>query len=165
MPGAHFSEVQRQLEMPTGQLQYHLQFLEKRGLLEVKRDGRFTRYYPSLTIDRRDKPVLALLRQETPRAIVLDLIEHGPSRLTACSERLSLAPSTLSFHLTKLAKVEVVIKPSRGVYAVRDRDAVLDVLVTYKASFLDSAVDRIVGLFTGVGAPPREADRAPQDEE
>lgn len=157
-PGAHFSEVQRRLEMATGTLQYHLHYLEKRGLIDARREGRYTRYYPTSDVDRRDKPVLGLLRQETPRAILLDLVEHGPSRLTDLSERLGVVPSTLSFHLKKLQEAEVVERPSRGVYAVREADAVVDLLVSYRASFLDAAVDRIVGLFTGVrGGRVRES--------
>ncbi len=156
VPGAHFSEIQRRLDLATGTLQYHLQYLEKRDLIDAKRDGRYTRYYPSLEIDRRHKPILGLLRQATPRKIVLDLIEHGPSRLTDMSDRLDLAPSTLSFHLKKLMKEDVVERPERGVYQVGDREGMLDLLVTYRSSFIDSAVDRIVGLFTGVNPGPVE---------
>lgn len=158
VPGAHFSEIQRRLDLATGTLQYHLQYLEKRDLLEVKRDGRYTRYYPAMEIDRRHKPILGLLRQATPREIVLDLIEHGPSRLTDMSDRLDLAPSTLSFHLKKLMKEDVVERPERGVYQVTDREGMLDLLVTYRSSFIDSAVDRIVNLFTGVNPGPIEAE-------
>ena len=161
-PGAHFSEIQRELEMATGRLQYHLGVLEKRRILDVKRDARYTRYFPSLDVDRRHKPVLALLRQATPRGVLLHLVEHGPSRLTTMSESLDLAPSTLSFHLKKLERAEVVEKRGRGVYAAVDTEAVVDMLVTYRSGFLDSAVDRVISLFTGVKVGPRGPDRDDQ---
>lgn len=162
VPGAHFSEIQRRLDLATGTLQYHLRYLEKRDLIEAKRDGRYTRYYPSMEVDRRHKPILGLLRQSTPRRLVLDLIEHGPSRLTDMSDRLDLAPSTLSFHLKKLMKEDIVERPERGVYQVVDREGMLDLLVTYRSSFIDSAVDRIVNLFTGVN-PGHLEERGEED--
>lgn len=158
IPGAHFSEIQRQLDLATGTLQYHLRYLEKRGLVEVKRDGRYTRYYPSMEVDRRDKRLLGLLRQPTPRSIVLDLLEHGPSRLSHVAERLDLAPSTLSFHLDKLREADVVVRPERGVYEVADEQRVADVLVSYKESFVDRAVDRVAGLFTSLDPDPEESE-------
>lgn len=154
-PGAHFSDLQRRLEMATGTLQYHLRVLEERGLLEVRRGDRYTRYYPSFEVDRRDKQLLGLLRQSSTRRVLLDLLEHGESRLTDVSDRLDLAPSTVSFHLDKLREAEVVERPERGRYALVAKDPVVDLLVAYQASFADRAVDRVVSLFTGVQPDPR----------
>lgn len=150
-PGAHFSDIQRSLEMATGTLQYHLKVLEDRGLVEVEREGRYTRYFVSLEVDRRDKEMLGVLRQETARRVVLVLLEEGVSRLTVLSNRLGLAPSTVSFHLGNLEEAGVVEKPERGCYQLVDEARVRDVLVAYRESFTDRAVDRVISLVTGLG--------------
>lgn len=159
-PGAHFSKLQRELDLATGTLQYHLKVLVDRELVEVRRDGRYTRYFPSFQVDRRDKEALGLLRQETPRRIVLDLLEHGASQLTDISDRLDLAPSTVSFHLDKLMDASLAERPERGRYRIVDPDRLQDLLVTYQESFADQAVDRLISLVTGVGRDPelREQD-------
>lgn len=137
--------------MATGTLQHHLRVLEDRGLVEVEREGRYTRYFVSLEVDRRDKEMLGVLRQETARRVVLILLEEGVSRLTVLSDRLELAPSTVSFHLGSLEEAGVVEKPKRGLYRLVDEARVRDVLVTYRESFTDRAVDRVVSLVTGLG--------------
>jgi len=159
-PGAHFSQIQRDLALATGTLQYHLRYLETRGLVDARTDGKYTRYYTSLDIDRRWKPALGLLRQPTPRQVVVDLLEHGPSALNAISERTGVAVSTLSFHLKKLMDAEVVVRPERGRYALSDPDAMLGLLAEYRAGFLDAAVDRVVRLFTGIQRPPAPREEA-----
>lgn len=154
VPGAHFSYLKRELGLATGTLQYHLNVLEDRELIEVRREDRYTRYFPALEIDRRDKEVLGLLRQQTPRRVVLDLLEHGASQLTDISDRLDLAPSTVSFHLGNLRDVDIVEKPERGRYELVDEEKVGDLLIAYQESFADRAVDRIVSLLTGLSRDP-----------
>lgn len=155
-PGAHFSELKRRLDAATGTLQYHLRVLEDRDLIEVRSDDRYTRYFPAFEVDRRDKELLGLLRQESPRRVALDLLEHGPSRLTDISDRVDLAPSTVSFHLDKLIEADAARKPERGVYELVDEDRVADLLVAYQDSFADRAVDRVVSLISGIGPDPDE---------
>ncbi len=150
-PGAHFSHLQRLLGMATGTLQYHLKVLEDRNLIEVDREGRYTRYFVSLEVEQRDRQLLGLLRQETARRVMLHLLEQGLSRLTDVSDALGLAPSTVSFHLGNLEEAGVVEKPERGKYRLVDAERVEDVLVAYQESFSDHAVDRMVSLLTGLG--------------
>lgn len=163
-PGAHFSKLQRELDLATGTLQYHLRVLEDRDLVEVKKDGRYTRYFPSFEVDRRDKDALGLLRQETPRRVVLDLLEHGTSQLTEISDRLDLAPSTVSFHMDKLREADVARRPERGRYELVDEERLVDLLTTYQESFADRAVDRIVSLVTGLSRDP-DAGQDDEDED
>ncbi len=158
VPGAHFSHLKRELDLATGTLQHHLRVLEDRGLVESRQEDRYTRYFPSMEVDRRDKELLGLLRQQTPRRVVLDLIEHGTCRLTRVSERLGLAPSTVSFHLNNLREAGIVAKPERGRYELVDQEHVEDLLVAYQESFTDRAVDRIVSLVTGLSVDGDQAD-------
>lgn len=157
-PGTHFSALQRELDLATGTLQYHLRVLDEHGLIDARRDGRYTRYFPSLEVDRRDKQALGLLRQETPRRIVLDLLEHEASQLTEISDRLGVVASTASFHLDKLREADIVRKPERGRYELADPDRVEELIVAYQESFADRAVDRVVSLLTGISPDPEEQD-------
>lgn len=44
-----------------------------------KKDGRYTRYFASLKVGMQDKKIIAILRQKTPRKIVLFLLMHPGS--------------------------------------------------------------------------------------
>ncbi len=70
------------------------------------------------------------------------------------AEAVGASPSTLSFHLKKLEKAGVVEAEKKGrerYYRVKDSDKVIETLLTYRESFLDSVVDRFAELWLDVG--------------
>jgi len=186
-PGIHLREIQRKLDMPMGSLEYHLIFLERHRLVSVERDGHYKRYYAARS-GIKDRTLLSLLRQETPRRIVIFLLENediqgelndagmesqrdgkavedqtlsrkAPEvragvRHREIAEAVGVSPSTLSFHLKKLERAGVVEVKKKGrerYYRVKDRDKVIETLLTYRESFLDSVVDRFAELWLDVG--------------
>lgn len=46
-PGAHMRQIARDLGMSLGSLRWHLNVLEKRGLIRERRKGNLTEFYPS----------------------------------------------------------------------------------------------------------------------
>ncbi|MGQ0534678.1 MAG: winged helix-turn-helix transcriptional regulator [Methanobacteriota archaeon] len=156
-PGTHLREILRALAMPMGTLEYHLNTLVKLGLLTTREDARYTRYYVTSQMGRREKDVMAILRQPTPRRIATELLlaprlSHG-ELLT----KFTISPSTLSFHLKKLVDAELAVVEKDGRenrYTITEPDLVAKVLVQHKASFLDEAVDRFVDVWTSLA--PRE---------
>jgi DNA-binding transcriptional ArsR family regulator len=77
-PGLHFRELSRELKIPKSTLDYHLTFLKKSELIKVKSNNRFNRYYAMNKVDRRDKELINILRQEVPLKIVFHLLVEGP---------------------------------------------------------------------------------------
>lgn len=104
-PGVHFNELVRVLDLAPGQVQYHLRRLD-----EVVADEQFgrTHYYPP-EYGAWERRALALLRRETAADVVSVLME-GPSRPDEVAERVGIARSTLSYHVTRLAEAGVVEK-------------------------------------------------------
>ena len=94
--------------MNRGTLEYHLKYLEKRGLLTAKPEGKYTLYYVTSNISNDQKKMLHLLRQETPRKIILYLL------LSACASRIELSkvlekhPTTIKLHLKKLVNMDII---------------------------------------------------------
>ena len=149
-PGVHFRELQRVLgEMPTGQLEHHLNALCEQGILQAKDDRYYKRYYAS-EIDARDKELMAVLRQENPRKIVMHVMLHpgvGHGDLTA---EFKMAPSTMSFYLGDMASKGVLKREKEGrtsSFWVTEPDRVSRVLVTYRQGFLDKLVDRFIAVW------------------
>jgi predicted transcriptional regulator len=77
-PGLHFRELSRELKIPKSTLDYHLNFLKKLELIKVKSNNRYKRYYAMKQVDRRDKELINILRQEVPLKIVIHLMVQGP---------------------------------------------------------------------------------------
>jgi predicted transcriptional regulator len=146
-PGLHEREIAREIGMPLSTLNYHLNYLTKRELVMAKPEGHYTRYYVVRKVGIKDKKVISLLRQSLPRRIIMFLLLHPNSSHQDICKHLQVAPSTTSFHLNKLIDagiIERLSKSGRNRYAIREAEDIADLLIIYKNSFFDSAVDRFV---------------------
>lgn len=152
-PGIHMREIGRQLEMPMGTLEYHLHYLTKAELLAIREEGRYTRYFVTHEMDRREKDVLSLVRQETPRRVIVHVLQHPGSSHGEILEHFDMSASTLSFHLKKLLEGGLLEKQKQGrsnLYTVAEPELVAKVIIQYKESFVDDVVDRFADVWLGL---------------
>lgn len=146
-PGIHLRGLERETGLALGQVLYHLDRLERMGVLVSARDGGFRRYYPARGIGRAEKRFLGALRQEMPRRVLLALLAGGELRHRELLDRLGVAASTLSFHLQRLLASGVVTRRREGasnVYSIADPALVRRELIFFRESFRDPEVDRYV---------------------
>ncbi len=149
-PGLHLRELERRLRIGLGDLRHHLRVLEDAGLVTSKDDGYRTTYFPVRGFHHLDAGLVALLRQGTPRRILLALLEGVELRFEDLRKVVKVSKSTLSFHLAKLAEASLIYasqKEGRMRYGLKDPSRVAQVLSQYKESFLDAAIDRIVAAW------------------
>jgi DNA-binding transcriptional ArsR family regulator len=76
-----------------------------------------------------------LLRQKIPLKIVLLLLQSSPLKHKDLQEKLELAPSTLTYHLNKLLKDNIIDLQTHGEdkgYHITDKKLVLMYLTKYK---------------------------------
>ncbi|SDF49710.1 Helix-turn-helix domain-containing protein [Halorubrum xinjiangense] len=144
-PGVHFNRIGRDLDIATGQAQYHLRRLVRDGELAVERIGGRAHYFDP-AVDAWDRRTLAFLRRETAREIVVRLHAGGPTRPAALADDLDLAKSTVSWHVSTLADHGIVEKspdrPMTVALARPERTAAL--LDEVSPSLPDRLVDRFV---------------------
>lgn len=149
-PGAHMREIGREVDIPMGTLEYHLHYLVKANLLTTRQDTRYTRYFATGELSRREKDVLAILRQKVPRQLAAYLLlEPGASHGTLLA-KFALSASTLSFHLKKLtsANIASVEKVGReNLYRIVEPELVARVLIQHRESFFDDVVDRFAEVW------------------
>jgi predicted transcriptional regulator len=146
-PGLHERELSRKLAIPLSTLNYHLNYLKKRDLISSNADGLYSRYYIVGNIGFEDKQILSVLRQKIPRKIIIFLLTHREVNHRDICNHVGVAPSTASFHLKKLVTLNIIDRNQSGretSYCIRKPQHVSDLLITYKKSFLDDAVDRFV---------------------
>src|SRR5712691_8920419 len=70
-PGTHLRRIGHALGMSTGMLSYHLGYLERNGVLKAEEDGHRKRYFIARVFVETQRRILAILRQDVPRKIVL----------------------------------------------------------------------------------------------
>ncbi|MFA5357557.1 MAG: winged helix-turn-helix transcriptional regulator [archaeon] len=148
-PGLHFREVQRRTSIATGALQYHIDCLKKKRLIREEKEGKFSRFY-SLGGGEINSVLMNLLRQTSVRRIILFLMKRRRAPLPQIAGGVGLSVSTASFHLQKLLQAQVVVQKNYGkktYFFLSDKDAVLEILLSYKGSFLDELVDNFTELW------------------
>ncbi len=151
-PGTYLREMEKILSLSIGDLQYHLQQLEKAELIAAHDDGRRKRYF-ARDVCIPDREVLSVIQLRTPRHIVLFLLDHPNARFREILGEFRFTKGALSFHLKKLTQAEIItsVKIETEVcYRVKDELRIRQVLVTYRAGFLDEAVSGFVDLWTRV---------------
>lgn len=162
-PGIHLRGMAEGLGMPVSTLEYHCYHLERHGHLSVRDTGGFKAFYPAEGMDRRDKDILYLVRHEGPRRIATHLILNPGTTPGDLKAVTGLSGPTLTFHLKKMKAAELLREEPSGrtkkLY-LTDAERVASVLVTYRKSFVDDAVDR----FASVWLELRPKDEAPKTE-
>jgi predicted transcriptional regulator len=150
-PGLHLRELARLLDVDVRTALYHLQHLERHGLIGEVEEGRYKRYFPKTTngrsreiVDARDKPVLSLLRKRIPLAVTLALLTKRSSTHADLLEHAPVAPSTLSYHLGKMARAGILDREGAE-YRLREPSRVATLLYTHRPT--QDLIDEFVDLW------------------
>ena len=165
-PGIYFRDLQRRLGLPVGSLDYHLHYMEARGIVVSRQGERYNRYYISGTTVEEDRKIMAALRIGGQRRILMRLLLHPGLTIKEISDGVGLSPGAVAFHIKRrfiLGVVKKGVAPAAqdvggagaccsdtaggarsACYIVSDPDKAAGLLVKYKPGFLDSGVDRFV---------------------
>jgi predicted transcriptional regulator len=154
-PGHHFNALVRDLDLAPGQVQYHLRRLRKDDSVVEEQYYGQTHYYPP-ELDPWERGVLALVRRETARDVLFDLLEHGPDGPGAVADRVGIARSTLEWHLDHLVEQDVVRKErddaNRVTLELTNPERTVELLDTVEPSLPERLVDRFERLLDGLFA-------------
>ena len=146
-PGSHFREISRKIDMPKSTMDYHLNFLNKKGLIIILKKERYNRYYISKKIGKETKKILAILREETPRRILLSMKIYHPVSIDYLSKDLDKSPSTISFHLKKLKDLGLVEKiqiNNQIKFCLKDEFKIYDYFIQYNKSLSDDFISILI---------------------
>jgi DNA-binding MarR family transcriptional regulator len=155
-PGAHVREMARQLRMGTGDMHYHLFWLEKHGFVKTRRSGFYRFVYPTMVFQERQEVLLGALSQETPREILLCLLHEPTMTQGELARRLGHSQPTISWHMGRLIQLGIVSKRRTGrglVYAVlADRGEILSFVKSYHSEVWKRWSGRLAGVVVTAGA-------------
>lgn len=142
-PGLHLREIGRGTGLDPNHAKYHLQYLEKHGMVSSRKEDRYWRFYPRVetetgqrdVLGRHEKAVLALLRRPMPLHVTLLLLDRGEMSHGDILEDLDVSHSTLSYHLKKMEGQGLVEARSAGrqrFFRLRDAEQVFLLLMQYR---------------------------------
>jgi len=148
-PGLHMSKIAEILSMRVSLVEYHLIYLVKNQVINALKESGYLRFYIKGKIGTEDKKLLSLLRQKIPLRIILFLLKNNRAQHKEILQNIDVAPSTLSYHLKKLFKFNLITVNTYGDqrgYCIVDREKIIGILVQYKPynlfeSFKDIWID------------------------
>jgi len=136
-PGAHFSKIRDDLELGTGETQHHLRRLEREDAVESRKDGDYRRFFPADRFSAFEQVALGYLRRETPRGMLVALLEDPDASASEVAARLDVSRSTVSKYASQLESAGLLSREDG--YAVENPETVLLLLVRYADSFGEGA--------------------------
>ena len=144
-PGVYFNQLKRDLDLATGQVQYHLRRLVADEELAVERVGGRAHYFEP-TFDAWERRTVAYLRRETAREIILRIHAAGAVQPETIADELEIARSTVSWHISNLTDADILVRSQQRPMTLRlahpDRTAALVEMVS--PSLPDRLVDRFL---------------------
>lgn len=163
-PGLHLREVQRRAGTSAMLAEYHLNILEKMGLVTSTARGRYRDFFPvrsvPMQLDATDKRWLALLRRPAILRIALLLLESGALRPIQLARALALVPSTAAYQFKIMEDAGLALVDrhgNRSLIRLTDPPRVLDLLRTYHPSpdAVSSYAETWANVFRRPAPPPQ----------
>jgi DNA-binding transcriptional ArsR family regulator len=151
-PGSHLRKIVKDVGLAMGDTQYHLDLLEKSGQIKSRRFGLYRRYYPVAIHDAMSEVILAFLRQETSRDILVYLIEHPNSTQGDIANFKHFSSPTINWHMSRLKEAGIVnserewktVRYSIKEHILRD---ISSSLKTYHPNIWNNLAGRLAELF------------------
>lgn len=159
-PGTHVRGMAKDLGLATGGLQYHLVWLERHGFVKSKRVGFHRLVFPTMVFKEEQEVILGVLSQETPRELLLNLIQDPSVTQGELARRLGFSQPTISWHMDRLVELGVVRKGKarKGLayeVAVR-REDVIGLVKSYHLQVWKRWAGRLTNLSASAGVERSE---------
>jgi predicted transcriptional regulator len=151
-PGIQYSELMRMSGMKNGVLSHHTRKLEQKGAISVQRTPRVTRYYP-LGLDKEETLLITNLRQETPRNILIALLEEEPLSFGTITNKVKRSQSTISLNLTQLIQDEIIesnFVNLKRTFKIKNRDLIQKTIGKYRPDIIEQASDRLGDILSSL---------------
>ncbi|HMK32949.1 MAG TPA: winged helix-turn-helix transcriptional regulator [Nitrosopumilaceae archaeon] len=151
-PGIQFREIMRETGMKNGVLSYHARKLENDGVVKVERGSRQTRFYPP-GFSNEDSILIKNLRQETPRRILLSLLDVDTLTFNKIVNEVKKSPSTVSIYLNQLIDddiVEIKIIELKKVFKIKNKEDVQKIIDKYHPSLIEKSADHLADIFNSL---------------
>jgi signal transduction histidine kinase/DNA-binding response OmpR family regulator len=143
-PGSHLRKISRELNMRLSTLRYHLDHLEKTGLVVSQKQNNLKIYFVPGKLKPEEMALTQLLQQKRFRDIILVLIDSPGSTFSQIAEKLSMSHSTASKYINILENRKILSHKKVGrkkIYRINDEKSVIELLKTYKKFMADMSFE------------------------
>ena len=151
-PGIRFRELMKHLGITNGVMSYYLRKLEQKESVWIERTPGVTRFYSS-DLSEEEAKLVKRLRQETPKKILVALVENEQLTFQELVAKICKSPSTTSFYLSQLVQ-ENIINTSKSdfvkVYFNIERKRVANLIEEYHPDIIEQASDNLSDIISSL---------------
>jgi len=151
-PGIRFREVMEKINLSNGVLSYYIRKLEDNGVIKTKRTTRVSRFFVDDMTEEESK-VVSRLRQTTPKAILITLLENDRLEFQEIVSNVGKASATVSFYLSKLVSDEIVAYKKVDLkknYFIVEKQRIANLITEYHPDVIESASDNLADIMSSL---------------
>ena len=151
-PGIRFREVMEKINLSNGVLSYYVRKLENNGVIKTQRTPRVSRFFINDMTEEESK-VVSRLRQTTPKAILITLLENDRLGFQEIVSNVGKANATVSFYLSKLVSDEIVNYKKVDLkknYFIVEKQRISNLITEYHPDVVETASDNLADIISSL---------------
>jgi predicted transcriptional regulator len=149
-PGSYFREILRSTRIGTGNLQYIIGILEQEGKITTRKIRSYKHLYPSQLTEDKEKNILSIISQESPREILIFLTSHPGSCQSDVAKYIQCSSPTARWYLLRLESLGVIwsrrYKGEKNYYANTSVPELSEMLKMYRPDIWNKCADRMADM-------------------
>ena len=161
-PGVHLRMIVKDLELAMGTTQHHLDILERSGKIRSRRVNLHRHYYGAEIPSDSSEIILAFLKHETSRDILIYLVEHPNPTQSDIVNFIHFSAPTISWHMSRLVEADIVLATRDGKSVrynlKRNTREITDLLKLYHPTIWNKMLDRIADLFLELSSTSKQKE-------
>ena len=151
-PGIRFTEVMENVGLKNGVLSHYIRKLENSGSIHVDRSPRVARFYGS-DLNQEEQKLVTKLRQETPKRILIALLNHNELSFKQITATIKKSPATVSFYLSTLVQDEIVFirrSDKKSYYFIAKPERILVLIDEYHPDIVQKTSENFADIVSSL---------------
>lgn len=115
-PGSHLRRIKNDLGFSMGTIQHYLRKLEKEEKINSSRNGLYKCFFVTGIFGDEEKDIIKYLNQDTPRRIILYIVQQDHPTQTDIAKELRVTSPTIKWNLNRLTSSKIITETKDGRY-------------------------------------------------
>jgi predicted transcriptional regulator len=152
-PGCHLRQIQKELDISVGSVQYQLARLEEMRKITSARRGSYKFYFQSRIFKDNEKNILQVLSQETARKVLMFIIERKNPTHKDIVKSIGISAPSVNWHVGRLIALKLIEREKKGKYTryqlsdSADFKCIVALLKNYYPVIWDKWSNRLAEMF------------------
>ena len=151
-PGIRFRELMKKVGITNGVMSHYLRKLEENESVWIERTPRVTRFYSS-DLSEDEAKLVKRLRQETPKKILVTLVENDQLTFKEIVLKIAKSPSTTSFYLSQLIEDHIIgttKSDSVKIYFNTEKKRIANLIGEYHPDIIEQSSDNWADIISSL---------------